>query len=265
MGLLAVLFCGMTLQQWQLARLRGQLARQGTMLETSQQQVADLTTQLATANAARMLAAGQNELRRQAADSAFWREDERRLMLSGYENFLAQANLPPGRLARLKDLLVERTESVFDAKDAAEQQGIADGTLEMQRAMALATADLDREIAGLLGPASDVRAQELASLAVQNEILAAAVNPAPQDQPLAPPAYAYAPDAGAAAPAYAVLETAPAYYAVSGVFYSPRRESRFNERAQPGRQLFPVPRPAGTRPPVEPPSVRHPARTAPVR
>ena len=263
-ALLAVLFCGITLQQWQLVRLHRQFSGQAAALAASQQQVADLTTQLGTANAARQLAANQPQLGRLAGNTAFWRENERRLMLSSYAGFLAQANLPADRLARLQDVLVERAEAVLDAKDIAEQAGIVNGTLEMQRAIVVATADLDREVAELLGPASPVRTQELATLTAQDEAVAAAPAPVENDSAYAPPAYAYAPAAVTAAPAYAVLESPAAYYPAEGVFYGNRRENRFRERPQGGREIFAVPIAAGTaRPPVEPPSVRRPAKTAP--
>ncbi len=267
MALLAVLFLGMTVQQWQLIRLRGLLAGQAASLDESRQHVADLTAQLTTADAARARAYAQNQFRRQAGDGAFWREDERRLMLSSYEGFLARMNLPPAQLARLKDLLVERAEAVFDAKDAAEQEGIAAGTLEMQRAMAFATADLDHEITGLLGPPSVDRTQELAALAAQNEAVAAAAEPAWAEAPLAAPDYAYAPAPIAAAPDYSAWQSSPAVYVpVEGVLYGVRREDRFRERPQEGRRLFEVPRAAGMPPALGHSVVRSaPPRTEPVR
>lgn len=175
MTLAAALLAGLTLQQVQLVHLRRALTQQGAALQESQDHISALTGQLAQADAAR--AAARSPLRRTGAETAFWRDDERRLMLSNYAGFLAQANLPPSRMARLKDLLVERAEALADAQDAATQGGIGEGTSEMARATELATEDVDREIAGLLGPAPGLRLPEAEPVAYAAP--AAAVSPVP--------------------------------------------------------------------------------------
>jgi len=245
-ALLAALVCGMILQQWQLVRLRGQFVRQEASLAESQQRVADLSGLLASAEAARVRTGGRNQLRGPTEDSAFWRDDERRLMLSGYNGFLARANLPAGRMAQLKDLLVERAQAIFDAVDVAEQEGIADGTPEMRRATTFAIADLDRAIAALLGPASDAKLRELEAIADQDALLAAPAGPVFASALPAAPDYA---DVTEAAVPYAQIAAdypVVDYLPVAGFSYGVARAGRFNQRPEPGRRLFEVPRPAGT-------------------
>ena len=156
LAMLVALLCALGLQEWRLWRLERQLAGQGVALAEGRNQVAALTTELNTARSARgdaLRARAAAELwpRRLAQNTAFWREDERRLLLSAYGDFLAQAQLPPATLGRLQDLLVERTEALADATDAAEREGFVAGSPEMAQATAAATGDLDREIAGLVG------------------------------------------------------------------------------------------------------------------
>jgi hypothetical protein len=248
MALLATLFCGLTLQQWQLIHLRRQLAQQAVALTEGRQQISALTGQLAEAAAAR--AGARDPLRRPGVEGAFWREDERRLMLSGYAGFLAQANLPPGR---------------SDARDAASQQGIAEGTPDMAQATQLATADIDREIAGLLGTSPTPFLPEAVPAVETPAYAAAPAYPVYLGAPPEAPAYAYL-SAAPAAPAEQVAAESPAveYVPVNGVYYIVRREGRFDERPLEGRRFVGGPRPPEGRSPLERPRERFPVRTAPV-
>jgi len=66
---------------------------------------------------------------------------------------------PPARTAlsqldELRELLIEREEAIADARDAAGDYGIAEGSPDMDRAILQATQDLDRAIVKLAGPAA---------------------------------------------------------------------------------------------------------------
>ena len=101
MALAAALLAGLTLQQVQLVHLRRQLSAAGSGAAGNQDHISALTGQLAQADAARAATHGPIAARGSSGNRTFWREDERRLMLSSYaDRFLAQANLPPSRMAR---------------------------------------------------------------------------------------------------------------------------------------------------------------------
>jgi hypothetical protein len=61
---------------------------------------------------------------------------------------------PSSPLDQLKELLIERQEAIADARDASAEVGIAEGSPDLDRAILLATEDLDRAIIKLAGPAA---------------------------------------------------------------------------------------------------------------
>src|SRR5665213_204102 len=81
-----------------------------------------------------------------------WRRQIRRGIITQYGAALADLNLSPDQLAKVKDLLVERQVSPNDAADAASQMGVQPGTPEMAKAMQQAGQAVEDEIKGLIGP-----------------------------------------------------------------------------------------------------------------
>jgi hypothetical protein len=96
------------------------------------------------------------------------------------------ATTPPQRaIDRLKTLLIEREQAVADARDAAADLGIPSRGAEMRAAVALATADLDRSIAQLIGP--EAAARLAAADAPEPDPISAPMAPAPVVVNLPPP------------------------------------------------------------------------------
>ena len=83
----------------------------------------------------------------EAARMAILRHDA----LRQYSDRLASLHLPAEQLARLKDLLVERSLSYGDAAEAARAAGLADGSPAYNKATSGAQAEVDTEIASLIG------------------------------------------------------------------------------------------------------------------
>jgi hypothetical protein len=64
---------------------------------------------------------------------------------------LAALNLPPEQLAKLKDLLVERSQSETDAQQAARAAGLKDGTPAWRAAVNEAAAPVEQEMTAIVG------------------------------------------------------------------------------------------------------------------
>ncbi len=202
-------------QRSQIAGLRAQVALQGAALEDNRERVAELS--LGPGGEARghgyARALPAQAIRPFGADlgAADVRADERRVILGQYRDALAELNLPAATAIRLEDLLTDRIEAFLDAQDAARRQGFAEGSAETERAVALAIADDDREIAELLRPEADRRLGRLRTAgapedqavpepaAPQVAVTVLVQAPAPQtyadvtEQPSAPDAYVPSP------------------------------------------------------------------------
>ena len=215
-------------QRSQIESLRAQVASQGVALERNQERLSGLSLLLggsagpgAAAFPERSGVAGTR--RRLDYDTAVLRADERRVILAQYRDVLAEMNLPETTAARLQDLLADRIEAFLDAQDAAVRVGFAEGSADMERAVALAIADDDRQIAALLGPDGNRRLNGMSSAAPAEPMVA----PAPPAQPVVvtvvmpapyPPSdtdFAPQPVAGYAADAYA-----PYFFSTPGIFVS---------------------------------------------
>jgi hypothetical protein len=135
-------------QRSQIVHLREQVARQGDVLDDL-----SLRSGLERANDAQapLVSAHGRPARSPDEGLIFARADERRVILNEYRDVLAQMNLAPETAARLQDLLTDRVETVLDAQDAAIREGFAEGSAQMARAVALAIAEENRDIVGLVG------------------------------------------------------------------------------------------------------------------
>jgi hypothetical protein len=139
------------------------------------------------------------------------RADERRLILDQYQDVLAQMNLPPEAESRLKNLLADRVETVIDVENAAERVGFAEGSADTARAVALALAEVDREIVRLVGP-DGIRRIDGPSPAAPEPMIV--------PEPDAPPVFVTV-VVQAPAPAFYADSTAPAPDSVGYAQYSP--------------------------------------------
>jgi hypothetical protein len=93
-----------------------------------------------------------DDMRKDPDGAALWRKHERRHIQRLYGETLAAMNLPPGELAKLRDLLVDRDAARMDAVDAAHQAGLSES--ETRIASAQAISDVDGEIRALIGDAN---------------------------------------------------------------------------------------------------------------
>jgi hypothetical protein len=107
--------------------------------------------------------------------------------------------------ARLARAVSDLVQGCADARDAALEQGFADGTADMRRATRLATADTLRQLARLVGPVTAQRLFDLCLSAQRRPPAAVAVAAAPQPAPA--PALVAVSDSRPAPPA---AEAAPA-------------------------------------------------------
>ena len=78
-------------------------------------------------------------------------QHERWMKLSKNADVIAGMDLPPDKLARFKDLLVERNYAESDARDAASKAGIDSETSEATEAATEALGKVDEQIKALLG------------------------------------------------------------------------------------------------------------------
>jgi hypothetical protein len=162
-----------------------------------------------------------SHVRQAEYDGAVLRADERRVILGQYRDVLAQLNLPEATAARLQDLLTDRIEAFLDAQDAAMRVGFAQGSAGMERAVALAIADDDREISEILGSDASRRLSRLSSAAPIDPSVA----PAPAAAPVvvtvvmqAPPAPSFDDSSAQPAASYSPDTYAPYYFPSSGFF-----------------------------------------------
>jgi hypothetical protein len=77
--------------------------------------------------------------------------ETRRNILREYGDALADLNLPPEQVAKMKDLLVERELSINDAQQAAEAAGLQRGTAAWRAAMQQVTDSVAQEMTAVLG------------------------------------------------------------------------------------------------------------------
>ncbi len=249
--MLAALLCALGLQQWRLLGLQRQVAAQASDLADSRRRLAALDAQLGAERTARedvqrARTAAALAPRRLAQDAAFWREDERRLLLSAYADFLARTRLPPETRARLEDLLVERTEALADAADAAAREGFPPGSADWAQAAAAAVGDLDREISALLGPAE--AGSVGASTSAPDGVLVLAPVFALQETAVMDPAYG---PVNPSVPTVVVEDGADGFATgFSGGGFSRRERARDGQLSAP--RYFAVPREAGDPPRANP-------------
>jgi uncharacterized protein (UPF0335 family) len=233
-----LIFAGLGVFGWQrsqIVHLRAQVARQGDALEDNQRRVEDLS-QLVEAASGRgtdapawpaVLRARKPD--RPDENSAALRADERRVILDQYRDVLSEMNLPPETASRLQDLLTERIETVLDAEDAAVRVGFAEGSAETARAVTLAVADVDRDIANLVGADGIRRIDGLPETPAPEPSVVVVQPPAPAptvvtvvvQSPGAPSYYAdadTAPAVSSVSPAYAPYF----YYPFAGFINAPR-------------------------------------------
>jgi hypothetical protein len=230
-------------QRSQIVHLRAQVAGQADALDYISRRL-DGDSQGA---AAVLPAVFRSESPRGPDDAgAVLRADERRLILDQYQDVLAQMNLPPEAESRLKNLLADRVETVIDVENAAERVGFAEGSAETARAVALAVAEADREIVGLVGADGIRRIDGQAPAAPEPMIV-----PEPAAPPVVvtvvvqapPPAPAYYADSTAPTPdsgAYAQYSPYPYFYVVPGVVVARGAVNRFAGLRTPSERLHRV-------------------------
>jgi hypothetical protein len=216
-------------QRSQIVHLREQVARQDNALVENQKRVADLSLLVGAdrrgmdAPAARGTFAAMSGPRRGDAMRDEFRDDERRLILDQYRDVLAQLNLSPETAGRLQDLLTDRIETVLDTEEAAMRQGFAEGSAETARAVGFAVADVDREIASLVGVLNSRLLNGIPATAEPAPVVMPEPGPAPAVpavvnvivQAPAEPSY---PDASAAPPYSYPLYSPYSYYLPAGIF-----------------------------------------------
>jgi hypothetical protein len=226
-------------QRSQIVHLRAQVAGQADALD-------DISRRLdgeAQGPAAAFPAAFRSQSPRGPDDAgADLRADERRLILDQYRDVLAQMNLSPETESRIKNLLADRVETVIDVENAAERVGFAEGSADTARAVALAVAEVDREIVGLVG-ADGIRRIDGQPPAAPEPMIV----PEPAAPPVVvtvvvqapPPAPVYYADSAASAPdssAYVPYSPYPYFYAVPGVVVARGAASRFAGLRTPGER-----------------------------
>jgi hypothetical protein len=221
-------------QRAQIVHLRAQVDTQGDALVDNQRRVEDLSLLIDRASGRETEApawpASVRARRLPRPDDALaaLRADERRVILDQYRDVLAEMNLPPDTASRLQDLLTERIETVIDAEDAAVRVGFAEGSAETARAVTLAVAEVDRDIAHLVGEDGARRIDGLPGAASAEPSVVVV-------QPAAPaPTIVTVVVQSPGAPAYAGADAAPAvsdaaapyspyfYYPIAGFITAPR-------------------------------------------
>jgi hypothetical protein len=227
-------------QRSQIVHLRAQVAGQADALDDLSRRM-DGETQ---GTAAAMPAVFRSQSPRGPDDAgAVLRADERRLILDQYQDVLAQMNLPPEAESRLKNLLADRVETVIDVENAAERVGFAEGSADTARAVALALAEVDREIVRLVGPDGIRRIDGQPPATPEPMIM-----PEPAAPPVIvtvvvqspAPAPAYYADSTASAPdssAYVPYSPYPYFYVVPGVVAARGAVNRFAGLRTPAERL----------------------------
>jgi hypothetical protein len=84
-----------------------------------------------------------------------------------YEAILASLNLPPDRLRRLQELIVEREESANDVDDLSKEYRVEPASTAIARADAVAASD--REMADIVGEPNGQKVRQMLSLKPQLE------------------------------------------------------------------------------------------------
>src|SRR5207247_191823 len=79
-----------------------------------------------------------------------WRKQQMRKFEQNYGDAIATLNLPPDKLARLKELMMAREESISDARDAGRAAGLSNA--ELTKAILQARDLWADQIKGLIGP-----------------------------------------------------------------------------------------------------------------
>jgi len=96
----------------------------------------------------------------------------RRYMLAQFGTALASLNLPTDKLARLKDLLTEKSMSQSDAMAAARSAGLQPGTPDYNQAINAAVGEIDQQIAALIGSSGQAAFKESQSVAQTAAVVA---------------------------------------------------------------------------------------------
>jgi hypothetical protein len=231
-------------QRSQIIGLRAEVAQQRDALQDNRQRVEDLT---AAVKAARHPGWGGLALRTASPAAGIYRKPdsaavlgagERRVILDQYRDVVAQMDLPAATAARLGDLLTDRVEAVLDAEDAAVRVGFEEGSAQTERAVALAVAEVDRDISNLVGPDGIRRLDGLS---------AASPEPAAVPQAVSAPTFVTVVVQAPPAPTYADVAQAPAdtdlqpypywYYPSGGYVNVPQGGNGFaGERPRAARQ-----------------------------
>jgi hypothetical protein len=84
-----------------------------------------------------------------------------------YEAILASLNLPPDRLRRLQELIVEREESASDVEDLSKEYRVEPASTAIARGEAAAASD--REMAAIVGEPNGQKVRQMLSLKPQLE------------------------------------------------------------------------------------------------
>ena len=173
----------------EMARLRGLASRDAVELKQSQRHAVQLMARLdktkSTASATTAAAADAKQsdkgddkdngvtvihmsdvVRDHPEMADLWNKQQRMNMLRQYGDAIAGMHLPPDEAEKLKSLLVERQNSMNDARDAAAKAGIKPGTPEMAQATSQAAAEVQQQITGLIG--ADGNAQLQAGVGANN-------------------------------------------------------------------------------------------------
>jgi hypothetical protein len=230
-------------QRSQIAHLRAQVAGQADAID-------DISRRLdgeAQGPVAAFPAVFRSESPRGPDDArAALRADERRLILDQYKDVLSQMDLPPEAESRLKNLLADRVETVIDVENAAERVGFEEGSAQTAGAVALAVAEVDREIVSLVGadgirridgqppaPPEPIIMPEPAAPPVVVTVVVQAPAPAPVYYA---DSSASAPDSSACVP-YSQYSPYPFFYTVRAVVLERGRVNRFSGLRTPAEGL----------------------------
>jgi hypothetical protein len=152
-------------QTVELARIRSELSASNLNASREivhmQQELAEARTQLVASRrelAGRRAAAKKaadpstidlNSMRNDPAYAGVWREWYLRTIQLNYGDALAALHLPPAKLTKLQDLLVDKQEANLDAYEAAKAAHLSDA--DVMEAASKAVAEVDDQIKEMLG------------------------------------------------------------------------------------------------------------------